>query len=375
MIYVIEPQCKGYEHLENNVIFVDLIRSIFPGKEIAFYAYQSHAELVNLRLGELNCVKNIESLNNCGDIYSSKDLIQCLHAEFKPRKDFIEKVIFLSIGSEQAFYVNRILGKHGYRTYLFMHYMVSEIASRPSYRPNMFVKWIYFTLAFNSKNVEHIVFSHMIADRLNRYLLGRHKVKASLLPYDMTNNLKLEDIDLSHYKRDPFVFVFPGEGRIEKGVREFIDIGRQYSNNSNVQFIVSGRVKIDPEYCHNSGVDCIFSDQLISETEYRKRLEKANYFVLLHEPEIYKYISSGVLLEAVKSEKPIIAIRNPAFEEFFSMYGDIGYLAESALEVSDIINFVYLSGNRNREKFIENLRRARMSYRDDSLNSLRQILL
>ena len=51
MIYIIEPQCKGYEHFSNNISMLKLLPIIFHNKSIKFFAFDSHADAMNLMYG------------------------------------------------------------------------------------------------------------------------------------------------------------------------------------------------------------------------------------------------------------------------------------------------------------------------------------
>jgi len=364
MIYVIEPQCNGYEHLTCNITFISLMQSIFPKKDLLFFANKSHAELLNFKLGN----KQVNDISLLGEINHEEEFMRNLLKLSQQKK--IEKIIFLSIGSSQAYYANKILKESSSKLYFFMHFVVSELSRRPSINPLNFIKWIFWTLFFSNKKSEFIVFSNVIAKNVNKFLFGRHKVLSALLPYDMS----MTDAKQNLLGSRTMNFVFPGEGRIEKGILEFIEISRNYAENPDISFIVSGRMKIEESYIEDSGLDCIFSKQLLSEEEHIDRLAKADYFVLLHQSKLYKYIYSGVLLESVKSLKPIIALRNPILDEFFQVYGEIGYLVNDVTEIKDLIDFIYRTGDERRGKFEQNLSKVVSRYEQDTLESLKMVL-
>ena len=365
MIYIIEPQCKGYEHFSNNISMLKLLPIIFHNKSIKFFAYDSHADAMNLMYGE----KIFEDIAQIGDIENAKIFMKKLLIMAK--NEDVEKIIFLSISSFQAYYVEKFLKSVSFEVFIFLHYVASEIARRPSFKPQLFDKWLYFTLFFGRPSVKKIVYSESIAQNLNKYLLNYNEVLFCNHPYDFDS---FKALDTQKSDNIELNLVFPGEGRIDKGLLDFIELERAFNSKKNISFSIAGKTLLDKEIYLDSGVDYISSDELITDQQYKVRMEKADYFVLLHNPEMYKYIYSGVLLDAIKFQVPIIAIQNPVFNEFFKKYGHIGYLLDSIVEVKDLIGYLHHNCDDQYDKYLQNIRHISKHYEKQTIDSIRAVL-
>jgi hypothetical protein len=58
---------------------------------------------------------------------------------------------------------------------------------------------------------------------------------------------------------------------------------------------------------------------------------------MFYPKEAYQFMPSGVFFDAIKLEKPIIAIRNSFFEYYFSLLGNIGFLVDDLVEMKVLI--------------------------------------
>lgn len=67
--------------------------------------------------------------------------------------------------------------------------------------------------------------------------------------------------------------------------------------------------------------------------EYGSALRALHYVCLPYEPTHYRFSASGVLLDAIRFNKPVIALRNATLSNLFERYGDIGFLCESPDEM------------------------------------------
>jgi hypothetical protein len=365
MIYVIEPQCKSYEHINNNISILEILPLLFPNESFKFFALKSHVNVLNL----MNKQIVVSDIADIGNIENTKTFMRNLL--FMANKDNAAKIFFLSISSSQMYYAERLLKPVSFKVYMFMHYVTSELSKRPSFRPHLFIKWLYFTLLFGQSRIKKIVYSESIAANINKYLLNHNAVKFCNHPYDFSDK-KLAKVQ--NNLNTGLHFVFPGEGRIEKGILDFLEIGKNYKNKASISFSVAGSTNLNQVVFQDSGVDCIMSEDLLDDKEYKSRMEKADYFVLLHNPELYKYIYSGVLLDAIKYQKPIIAIRNSVFEEFFYKYGDIGYLLDSMLEVKDLIGYLYCNPDDQYERHLANIYEIYKEYKRDTIETIRAVM-
>jgi hypothetical protein len=87
-----------------------------------------------------------------------------------------------------------------------------------------------------------------------------------------------------------------------------------------------------------------------------------DYAVFFYPADSYRLTASGAFFDALAFAKPLIAIRNPFFEHYFSRFGDIGYLCDDYAEVKKMVSDILMHGSGGRyERQIKNLLRCRKS--------------
>jgi hypothetical protein len=79
--------------------------------------------------------------------------------------------------------------------------------------------------------------------------------------------------------------------------------------------------------------------------------KKINYALFFHKRDNYRLSASGVFFDAISYLKPIIALRNPFFEYYFQIMGDIGYLCDSYEEMENLI--LKIVENKPNERYLK----------------------
>lgn len=75
----------------------------------------------------------------------------------------------------------------------------------------------------------------------------------------------------------------------------------------------------------------------LRQKELEEKIMKSNYLIYFYANDNYKLISSGAFFDAIKYEKPIIALKNEFFEHYFKIGGNIGFLCSDLDEMEKII--------------------------------------
>ncbi|HMF40269.1 MAG TPA: hypothetical protein VKQ32_06230 [Polyangia bacterium] len=82
---------------------------------------------------------------------------------------------------------------------------------------------------------------------------------------------------------------------------------------------------------------------------FEQRLRETAYTVFPYDPSFYRLAASGSMLDALGAGKPIIALRNPQFEETFAAMGDIGYLCDDVDQMKSVVASIL--GDPPRERY------------------------
>jgi hypothetical protein len=77
--------------------------------------------------------------------------------------------------------------------------------------------------------------------------------------------------------------------------------------------------------------------RLLSRANFVRGVKPLHFIVLSHETAAYTLTASGILLDAIAWQKPVIARKIPIFEAIFEKHGDIGYLFTDDQELEEIV--------------------------------------
>lgn len=107
---------------------------------------------------------------------------------------------------------------------------------------------------------------------------------------------------------------------------------------------------------------------MLSKGDFDQFLAGITYALFFYGNDMYKLTASGSILDAISFKKPIIAIRNDYFAHYFNEFGNIGYLVNDLIEMSNIIECIIKDFPTSEYKQqVENLARAQKAF---SLNTV-----
>ncbi len=175
----------------------------------------------------------------------------------------------------------------------------------------------------------------------------------------ITENLAFSDVDV-RWIYHPYLFpadacVSPlGDGRIdfvfagrtakEKGFDIFCRIADEISSASanpaiNPVFTLAGGLRWVPrEYSAGGNVRLADPALRLTRDDLAVQLHGASYLVMPYDASRYGRTSaSGVLLDAISHVKPIIALRTDELSCYFELFGDLGILCESEVEMKQVV--------------------------------------
>jgi hypothetical protein len=90
------------------------------------------------------------------------------------------------------------------------------------------------------------------------------------------------------------------------------------------------------------------SDGPLPRDVFERQLGQTTYAVFPYRPSAYRLVASGSVLDALAAGKPLIALRNPQFEEMFQVMGDIGYLCDDMAGMKRLITSILRDPPRDR---------------------------
>jgi hypothetical protein len=172
----------------------------------------------------------------------------------------------------------------------------------------------------------------------------------------------------------PIRFGFLGLAVRSKGFPLFLEIAQavrpRYAGRA--EFHAIGR--LDEDSRSAQGLDVLEKKPACAQlprADFLKAVSKLHFILLPHDPAFYSITASGVLLDAIAFQKPIIARKMPIFETLFDKHGDIGYLFNDAAELQTVIEEIVQETDRSRYyQQVLNLRNLRESRAPEALATI-----
>jgi len=355
MIIAYEPQCRGIEHAEINAAFLILLEKAKPGESIVFYGDSEHLTSVRMAidsLGHSNCSSRLE----CRPIQVPNPktfiilrllseltrLIAIVFANTKRTKN--NTYILLSSTSATLLAAKVIQHFISKPIFIILHGILESITCRPQSLLKRFA-WFrnYLPISRRSK-IRYLTTASFIKRNLLFEIpsLDGHVFHLDF-PYifrdDQHSVNRIKSFN-SYNGSQPVTITSAGVGSLKKGTGDFFKLADTVSQQygKSVLFIYAGRLADEelnariPE-CVNALVDA----KMLSQIKYNEVLQHTDYLVFFYPPNSYKFGVSGVLLDAIKYEIPVIAISNEFFEYCVDTIGKIGWLCVSTKEIQDTI--------------------------------------
>lgn len=211
----------------------------------------------------------------------------------------------------------------------------------------------------HAKNVKYLVFGDVIKENLKAYNFLPPNLLLSIdHPYDyrevhrpnlsILNGLKLGTIGIgSINKRTHNLFLLADTFKIQVLSNE-------------ISFNLIGTMLPDLEPFINAYVKTNGSNMILSKREFEDKISELHYSLFFYDNEFYSLCASGAFFDAVKFEKPILAIKNDYFSYYFDRLGNIGHLFDNLEDMVSKIEAL-LSGGYEKEynEQVENLQKAK----------------
>ena len=376
MIIVCEPQCAGFEHAEVNAALLAVISHAFPDEEIHFLAEKDHLRNVSKTLLD-HSIENVlcEEIDipkpgtiNLTRLPAEKRLVR--KAFDLARHHGCSTILFASITSAGLIAIKKLLKQYTeLRCLVIPHGILETVIKRPSVLPWHFVFWFRFALKFgNQDRITYLVLGEPIKKRLAQELPEiKDKIRSITLPMFLQKTGELPMLEPDIIRFGTF-----GVAHHLKGSDLFFKIANDAvacSTLLNPEFTLIGHVgdrKLMKLRLDNVNIPS--PDKPISRKEFDQYAANIDYSVYFYSPASYQLTASGALFDAFSYVKPIIALRNPFFEYYFDMLGDIGYLCDTYEDMRGVV--LNILNTRPTERYEQQLKNILIGREEFSLQNL-----
>lgn len=368
MIIVCEPHCRDLAHVPFNSGILTIIHKAFPSEQLYFFAQAEHLENIKLSMGAplsdsiewrallLPPHKSKLYLHFCGYIRLIRPLLKM--AQQNPKS-----YIVLTCSNNAILLALKFLRLFSFKDIWVQVFLHSELGNLLWRSRNPFIRYTDFTQAMQIQNrrIQYVVIEAPIRKYLIEHLPclknSVRLIEHPISPNDtLCNNLTLNP---------PIKFGLFGLLTEAKGFDIYLKLAKEFSCQfkGRVQFYAIGHIiKHDKKQDLTALVNDI-RDRFMPREKYLNYLQQVHYMCLPY-GEHYIYTASGVLIDAIAYERPIIAMKIPLVENLLSQFGDIGHLCNNESEyfnaVSEIIKNVDNARYRRQVEALRSLKKSRM---------------
>jgi hypothetical protein len=343
-IIICEPQCYATEHVEVNAALAAVISRSLSEKKIKFMAERQHANNVNVRLKEEK-ITPIESILIKPPKRGIKTHMQRLPEElWLVWKVFLfayrqkaNKIIFCSVTETGLFSIKlmiRIFPR--IKCMVILHGMLENLVNKKLSKPwNKFFDIKTLLGAKVHINLKFLVLAKFIRDRLCKEISG---IDRSIFVLEHPYFFHPYEPHQPNVKSGLRFGSF-GVGHSRKGTDVFIRLAKEIcaiKNSPKHRFIHVGPIT-DKTITNFSPVELVASEKLLDRDIFRRFAREVDYVIYPFPQNSFQLTASGSLFDAFAFLKPVIALRSPLFQYYFSLMGEIGYLCNNIAELTDSV--------------------------------------
>jgi hypothetical protein len=340
-IIICEPQCYATEHVEINAALAAVISRALSETKIMFMAKRQHANNVNVRLKEAK-ITPIESILIKPPKRGIKTHMQRLPEELRlvwkvflfAYRQKANKIIFCSVTETGLFSIKlmiRIFPR--IKCMVILHGMLENLINKELSKPwNRFFDIKTLLRVKVNINLRFLVLAGFIRDRLCKEISG---IDQSIFVLEHPYFFHPYEPHQPNEKRG-LRFGSLGVGHSRKGTDVFIRLAKEICTTkigSKHRFIHVGPIT-DKAITDLSPVEVVASEKQLDREIFRRFAREVDYVIYPFPQNSFQLTASGSLFDAFSFLKPVIAMRSPIFQYYFSLMGEIGYLCNNIAELT-----------------------------------------
>ncbi len=377
MIIVCEPIRWNLEHIPCNAGILAAIRVAYPGMPLHFYGEELHVRNLQRELGnEMSSSivwKIIHIPPRHSDVFYRFWQDLTLVREISNRcQGYAEGHIVMMSANASILVGLKLLMKTRHlrnRVQVILHGELASLTWIPR-NPCIRLRTVRTALQIGSNhNIQYIVLEEAIRRTLAKEIpsLDGH---VGVLDHPVALAEAPSTIDRIS---NPVRFGLLGLATQQKGFSTFLKVAAQSAAmyGKRAEFHAIGTLHDDFR-----GVDSLEMGALtsrpghafMSRNEFARRVAQLHFVCLFFEGRYYDFSPSGVLLDAIAWEKPMIASRVGIIEDLADRYGDIGYLYGDETDISGAIEKIMSEMDQVRyDRQKAAIRKAKISRSPESL--------
>lgn len=332
-VVVCEPLCIGAEHAPFNSALVEIVRRAYPDAKLHIVADESHFARLGLKSADRLTLhsKKLLPRNQFGlrRILADVQLLRFCLKLAGPNG----VVVLASAISSMLLAAKLRNPQTTARIQAVLHGYLNEAVGWRSRNPFRRAFDLRSALCWRHWAVQYIVLERAIEDGLKK-AVPLISSNVTLLPHPIPQDALVTPRPLSL----PLKIGFLGLATAAKGYTEFLWIAEEVKRRckDRVEFHVVGRLPDGAPSQSNDALSSLPGDRMPRD-EYSTRVADLHYVCLPFSSQHYALAASGVMLDAVAFQKPLLALRAPIVAGFLQDYPEAGQIFESAHDIAQWI--------------------------------------
>jgi hypothetical protein len=375
MIFACELNHEDAAHIPFNAGLLATIRLAFPKEDLSFFGAAAHIEELKKEVGEplagsiawRGIILPPSGTGYFNRFFRELGVIrQLLNAV---PKDSTSRLLLTSArpSTVLALKIGRCFRSKHIPVQIVLHGMSGVVGKRYRHPIRRFQDMRTVLTLFENKKIQYLVLEQSIRDSV---LQNLPFLSGNIEALDHPISPKEADpqsIDLS----EPIRFGFLGLANQAKGFPLFVKVANHVTAKygRRVEFHAIGRIPQNEVLMDQAEIlETKPEDKRMTRADFVRGVTRLHFIILPHEFAPYRVSASGVLLDAIAWQKPVIARKIPIFKAIFERHGDIGYLFNDDSELTTIVEQILKSADKSRYcTQVLNLRSARKSRAPESL--------
>jgi len=339
---IFEPQCTGLVHAKVNAAYIFLCANALPDEELFFFGETTHIEIIRNELSArlLNITYVAIDIPNGGQSYINRlrlELKNVYHI-LKCPNITVSNILLLSVTSATLLAVKFFDLFFQRKVVIVVHGILDKVNRKPTTFLERLFWFRYYLVHCNRKHIKYIFLGQFIENNILALFPQLEPFSSALdLPYDLTRPVAEDSRKSSNIK-----FGSAGVAAISKGSHLFFALAKDIAampEASNAKFIYIGQfVDVEMNRHVNAFVELPSKDEPLDSVSYQAHFLEVDFLVFFYPKDSYRLTFSGVFMDAVKFETPIIAIRNDFLNYYFAKYGEMGWLCSDYDEILELVH-------------------------------------
>jgi glycosyltransferase involved in cell wall biosynthesis len=340
MILLYELVQSGASHAPFTRAFTQTMAAAFPGQPISIHAHPTHLREAfaesDARLDA--CLTQEPIPQTITSPTAIAPVLRVLSRTYRPVRASEPLVVVLT-GQPQHIWAAKLFQRAmpGFRCHLVLHGDIHHL--RPPYRRNpvaYLTDWFASIAYANRPGIRFLVLEPHIKASVARHVpkIGPY-MDAIHHPCSPAPAAWGEDAGVPP---GPLRFAIVGIAGKAKGLDVFarLALRTRAATGDAAEFRLVGKVQRGWRDLDLGGISgpLPFTEEWLPRAAFEDELRRLHYIVLPYSMDYYAYAASGVLLDALRWRKPVIAFRVPPVQELADRFGDVGYLCASEDEMA-----------------------------------------